>query len=78
MKDLTTLQEGQGARVEALTAQGGMRRRLMDLGFTRGAPVFCLFSAPGNGMRAYRIRSAVVALRGRDAQTVRLEEETHA
>ena len=78
MKDLTSLREGERGRVALLSPSGGMRRRLMDLGFTPGAPVRCLFSAPGKGMRAYQVRSAVVALRSRDAQCIRLEEKNHA
>lgn len=78
MMDLTALKTGGAGRVAGLTARGGMLRRLMDLGFTRGAPVKCLLSAPGGGMRAYQVRGAVVALRLRDAQNICLEDESHA
>ena len=78
MIDLTALPEGGQGRVGRLTATGGMRRRLMDLGLTRGAAVRCLFSAPGGGMRAYQVRGAVIALRARDAKNVGLEEDGHA
>lgn len=78
MMDLTALKEGCFGRVGCLTARGGMRRRLMDLGLTRGVAVRCLFSAPGGGMRAYQVRGAVIALRARDAKTVFLEGKSHA
>ena len=77
MKSLAGLRQHEWGRVTRVEAWGGMRRRLMDLGFTRGAQVKCLFAAPGGGMRAYLVRSAIVALRQRDAENIRLEEETH-
>ncbi len=74
MASLADLALGRRGRVKCLMAKGGMRRRLMDLGFTAGAETECLFAAPGNGMRAYRIRNTQVALRRKDAETVMLED----
>ncbi len=75
MRDLTSLPTGQSGRVLCLRA--GMGRRLMDLGFTPGALAACVLAAPGDEMRAYRVRGAVIALRRREAQTVILEEDNH-
>ncbi len=78
MRDLAELPLNQAGRVRCLRTGEGMGRRLMDLGFTPGAEVLCMLAAPGGGMRAYRIRGAVIALRRREARTVILEEENHA
>ena len=77
MKRLSGLNRGDMGRVKEIPAAGGMQRRLMDLGLTEGAAVECLFAAPGGGMRAYRVRKAVVALRNADAAKVYLEETGH-
>ena len=77
MKRLSDLDIGESGDILCVTAAGGMRRRLMDLGFTMGARAECLFAAPGKGMRAYRVREAVVALRRKDAATVLLREAAH-
>ncbi|MBQ6255755.1 MAG: ferrous iron transport protein A [Clostridia bacterium] len=77
MRDLSSLPLGRSGRVLCLRAGAGMGRRLMDLGFTPGAKAACVLTAPGNGMRAYRVRGAVIALRRREAQTVILEDENH-
>ena len=77
MKRLSDLQAGESGRVRCVTAAGGMKRRLMDLGLTEGAEAACLFFAPGRGMRAYRVRRTVIALRRRDAENVVLEEHGH-
>ena len=75
MKTLSDISVGEGGRVRC--AEGTLSRRLRDLGFTRGAAVECLFAAPGRGMRAYRIRGAVIALRQRDARQVIMEDGRH-
>ena len=77
MGDLAGLPLGSAGYVMNVAAESGMKRRLMDLGFTGGARVEALFSAPAGGMRAYRVRGTVIALRGMDAGRVRLLEERH-
>ena len=72
MKNLAELTVGERGKVRGV--QGGLSQRLRDLGFTRGAAVECLLAAPGRGMRAYRVRGAVIALRQRDARQVTVEE----
>ena len=78
MRDLAELPLGQSGLVLSLRLEEGIGRRLMDLGFTPGVQAACVLAAPGNGMRAYRVRGAVIALRRREARTVILEEENHA
>ena len=75
MKNLADLCLGETGRVR--NAAGGLSQRLHDLGFTRGAGVECLLAAPGCGMRAYRVRGAVIALRQRDARQVIMEDGRH-
>ena len=72
MKNLAELTVGERGKVRCV--EGGLSQRLRDLGFTRGATVKCLLAAPGCGMRAYRVRGAVIALRQRDARQVTVEE----
>ncbi len=75
MRNLAELNVGEAGRVHG--ASGSLSQRLRDLGFTRGAAVECLFAAPGHGMRTYRVRGAVIALRRRDARQVSMEEARH-
>ena len=78
MKDLCGLKRDEAGVIAGLSARGGMRRRLMDLGFTPGARVEYVLAAPGRGMRAYLIRGTLIALRESDAKTVLLQEARHA
>lgn len=58
--------------IDALGGEGEARRRLLDLGFTPGAVVTCLFSAPSGDPRAYMVRGSVIALRREDAARMTL------
>ncbi|HIQ63158.1 MAG TPA: ferrous iron transport protein A [Candidatus Avichristensenella intestinipullorum] len=73
-KSLVRVPVGKTARVARLDTDESIRARLLDMGFTRGAAATCLFESPGGDPRAYLIRGAVVALRGRDAATILVEE----
>ena len=69
-RNLSQLPPGTLAAICGLTASGDMRRHLMDLGFTPGAGVCPLYSAPSGSPTAYRIRGSTIALRRSDAACV--------
>ncbi|MBQ9931132.1 MAG: ferrous iron transport protein A [Firmicutes bacterium] len=70
---LNELRRGQAARVLGLSVSGPVRRRLQDMGLTEGTLIFCVQESPLGDPRAFRIRGAVVALRGEDAAKVLVE-----
>ena len=43
MRSLAQLERDEKCRVERLLLAGDMKRRLMDLGFTKGTTVTCVF-----------------------------------
>ena len=67
---LSSLRQGQAAKVAVLKAQGSMRRRFQDLGIIEGTAVECLGAGPLGDPCAYLIRGAVIALRQCDASTI--------
>jgi len=73
-KSLFCLAEGCSGSVRTIGVEGPLRARLMDLGFSPGAEVTCLFSAPSGDPRAYMIKNSVIALRSSDADKIYLEE----
>ncbi|MBE7047984.1 MAG: ferrous iron transport protein A [Ruminococcaceae bacterium] len=60
---LSSISIGTTVHVCALYHTGPIRRRLLDMGFTSGAPVTCLYQSPAGDPRAYLIRDTVIALR---------------
>jgi len=79
---LSDLEPGGAGRVVGLSREvrGLLRRRLLDLGFTRGARVEpVLRSSFGRGdPTAYRVRGTVIALRKEQAEKVFVEREPRA
>ena len=67
---LTALREGERARVAALLTEGGMRRRMQDIGLIEGTEVECVQRSPAGDPVAYRIRGALIALRAEDSARV--------
>lgn len=73
MKDIGSISQlnvGQAAVITGVFAGNTMQRRLLDMGFTRGATVKCLYKSPYGDPTAFMIRNAVVALRNEDAQCI--------
>jgi len=71
--NLSKLPVGATAYVQRLHAEGAIRRRLLDIGFTQNAPVSCLYQSPAGDPRAYLIRDAVIALRSEDAKQIEVD-----
>lgn len=70
---LADLREDESATVSALLADGGIRRRLRDIGLIEGTRVRCLNKGHSGSLAAYLIRGAVIALRREDSSKVIVE-----
>jgi len=64
---------GAFGRVKRLIADGGARRRLLDLGLIRDTIVESLRKSPAGDPIAYQIRGAVIALRSEEASKILVE-----
>ncbi len=69
MRSLAQLEMNENCRVERLLLAGDMKRRLMDLGFTKGTTVTCVLC--GSGIKAYLVRGAIIALRNKKLKKFR-------
>lgn len=67
---LHRIHPGEPAEVVWLASDSHIKQRLLDLGFAPGERLSCVLCAPRNGMRAYLVRNAVIALRQEDAATI--------
>ena len=67
---LASLSVGESAKIVAVSAECRIKRRLADLGFSRGNRVVCLMRSPLGDPCAYLIRGALIALRRSDAACV--------
>ena len=74
MRTLSDLPLGKHARIGRVCLTGAMGRRLSELGFLPGSEIACLLVSPLGDPRAYQICDTLIALRGRDARHIELDE----
>lgn len=67
---LSDLPQGDTGIVRELASNGGIRRRLQDIGLIPGTKVECVQKSPLGDPVAYRVRGAVIALRREDSSGV--------
>jgi Fe2+ transport system protein FeoA len=72
---LDMLKVGGVATVTAINSTNAERRRLLDLGILPGTQIENVMLSPLGDPVAYRIRSAVVALRNEQAKLIEVEEK---
>ena len=71
---LNDIKPGQRARIKELTANGSIRRRLLDIGLVEDTEVECLGKSPHGDPCAYLIRGAVIAIRSEDCRNILIYE----
>lgn len=69
-KTLSDLEIGEYGFVDDLSAVGGIRRRLRDLGIINGTKIICTGQSTHRDISSYLIKGAVIAIRCEDAETV--------
>ncbi|HHW30626.1 MAG TPA: ferrous iron transport protein A [Clostridiaceae bacterium] len=67
---LNLLPLGKKAVVKALTSDGIIRRRMLDLGLVSNTVIEALQKSPSGDPTAYQIRGAVIALRSEEASKI--------
>ena len=70
---LNFLPLGKKAKVKALTSDGIIRRRMLDLGLISDTEVEALQKSPSGDPIAYYVRGAVIALRSEEASKILVE-----
>ncbi len=73
MRTLKDLKVGESAKVVRLHGQGAVRRRIMDMGITRGTEVKLRKVAPLGDPLELTVRGYELSLRKADAQMVEIE-----
>lgn len=71
---LDRLRPGESAHVVGLDPAHPLRRRLLELGFVRGAPVTVVRRAPLGDPLEVRVNGTDLALRAADLQGIRVRQ----
>lgn len=75
MKTLKEAACGQTVKVKKLTGEGPVKRRIMDMGITKGVSVFVRKVAPLGDPLEVTVRGYELSLRKADAEMIEVEEE---
>lgn len=70
MRTLKDVKVGQTAKVIKLAGEGAVKRRIMDMGITKGAEVFVRKVAPFGDPVEVTVRGYELSLRKADAQMI--------
>ena len=73
MKTLKELRPGQRAKVVKLHGEGALRRRIMDMGITKGVEIYVRNVAPLGDPFELTVRGYELSLRKDDAAMVEVE-----
>ena len=75
MKTLKTAKIGDTVKVARLHGQGAVKRRIMDMGLTKGTEVYIRKVAPLGDPIEVTVRGYELSLRKRDAEIIEISEE---
>ena len=73
MKTLRNIAVGETAKVKRLHGQGALKRRIMDMGITKGSQVYVRKVAPLGDPVEITIRGYELSLRKDDADCIEME-----
>ena len=72
-KTLRELKKGQTARIKKIKGKGGVRRRLMDMGVTKGEEIFVRKVAPLGDPIEVNLRGYELTFRKEEAEKIIVE-----
>ena len=73
MKTLKEVACGQTVRVERISGQGPVKRRIMDMGITKGVSIFVRKVAPLGDPVEVTVRGYELSIRKADAEMIEVE-----
>ncbi|MBQ6331720.1 MAG: ferrous iron transport protein A [Clostridia bacterium] len=74
MKTLRDAKIGETVKVKKLTGEGAVKRRIMDMGITKGIEVYVRKVAPLGDPVEVTVRGYELSLRKADAEMILIEE----
>ncbi len=73
MKTLKELKSGEKSTVKRLYGEGAVKRRIMDMGITKGAEIYVRKVAPLGDPMELTVRGYELSIRKADAELIEIE-----
>ena len=74
MKTLRDVKIGETVKVKKLTGEGAIKRRIMDMGITKGIEIYVRKVAPLGDPMEVTVRGYELSVRKADAEMIEVEE----
>ena len=74
MRTLNQVKVGEMVRIRKITGEGAVKRRIMDMGLTKGVEVYIRKVAPLGDPFEINLRGYELSLRKADAEMIEVEE----
>lgn len=74
MRTLKDIKIGKSAKVVKVHGEGAIRRRIMDMGITKGVEIYIRKAAPLGDPLELTVRGYELSLRKADAEMIEVEE----
>lgn len=73
MKTIKNMQNGDTATVVKIHGTGAVKKRVLDMGLTKGAPIVLIKRAPLGDPIEIKVRDYNLSLRNKEAEIVEIE-----
>lgn len=70
MRRLNDLKLNEERIIADVNVNSSIKKRLLDLGITKGSKIKPLFNSLGNNMIAYNIKGTIIAIRKEDTKNI--------
>ena len=74
-RTLRSVNVGETVKVTKITGEGAVKRRIMDMGITKGVEIFVRKAAPLGDPIEVTVRGYELSLRKADAESIEVEQE---
>ncbi len=74
MRTLREVKIGETVKVKKLTGEGAVKRRIMDMGITKGVEIYVRKVAPLGDPMEVTVRGYELSVRKADAEMIEIEE----
>lgn len=73
IENLNQLPLNKSGKINKIECDGGIKRRLLDMGLVKGTEIMPILISPSGDPRAFLVRGTIIAIREEDAKNIKIE-----
>ncbi len=72
IENLNQLPLNKSGKINKIECDGGIKRRLLDMGLVKGTEIMPILISPSGDPRAFLVRGTIIAIREEDAKNIKI------